>query len=68
MRENLKKRLDVIEGIINQTKPMEIYRYTDEELIQIIAEGEGEDGAPLEKLLIMLNDLTYDAKKKNRKP
>ena len=46
MKENHKKRLDRIEEITMPAKRMCIYCYSDEELEEIIAEWEAEDGVP----------------------
>ena len=63
MKEKLKNRLDRIEETIMPTKRMTIYAYTDEELEQLIAEWEAEEGvAPSDKPLVIIRHAL------NRKP
>ena len=46
MKESFKKRIDRIEETTMPTKRMTISCYSDEELEEIIAEWEAEDGVP----------------------
>jgi hypothetical protein len=57
MKENFKKRIDRIEETIMPTKRMCIHCYSDEELEEIIAEWEAEDGVtPPDKPLVIIRN------------